>query len=629
MSGSDEDFEALLRHVKEQRGFDFTGYKRASLARRVQRRMEAVGLHAYDEYLDYLILHPDEFTQLFNTILINVTGFFRDRDAWTYLQEELLPQILARREGQPIRVWSAGCATGEEAYTLAMLLAELLGVDEFRDRVKIYATDVDEEALTQARQAIYTERDLAAVPAELRERYFEPAGTRFVFRKELRRSVIFGRNDLVQDAPISHVDVLVCRNTLMYFNAETQGQLLNRMHFALRPDGVLFLGKAEMLLSHSAYFRPIELKRRFFRKIATEPRDRRLVVSSGPGGVQDEEQSELTLLHHAALMSSAAAQIVVDTDGRLALANNRAMHRFGLTSRDVGRPIQDLEVSYRPLELRTHIEDARMQRRAVWIRDVEQVRGAGETLTFDIQVVPLADEAGTELGVTVILNDVTQYRQLQTELTYANRQLEIAYEELQSTNEELETTNEELQSTVEELETTNEELQSTVEELETTNEELQSTNEELETMNEELQSMNDELQFSNDALRDRQDEVERLNRFMTAVLGSMNSGVVVVDGEMQILAWNTRAEDLWGVRTDEALGEHLMNLDIGLPVEELRQPIRAQLADGTSEPAELHLDAVNRRGRHVQVRVTLTHFSDHGGATTAAMLVMDAVDRPE
>src|SRR4051812_15428507 len=303
--------------------------------------MEAIDVEGYDEYLDYLLVHPDEFTQLFNTILINVTGFFRDPDAWTYLGEELLPSILRRREGQPIRVWSAGCASGEEAYTLAMVLAEQLGIDEFRERVKIYATDVDEEALAQARQASYTQRELEAVPEELRGRYFEPVGNRFVFRKELRRSVIFGRNDLVQDAPISHVDVLACRNTLMYFNAETQAQVLNRMHFALRPDGVLFLGKAEMLLTHAAYFRPIELKRRFFKKIPVEPRDRRSLSTPGAAGPAVEERAEVGLAH-AALMSSAAAQIVLDTEGRLVLSNNRAMHLFGLTARDVGRPIQDL-----------------------------------------------------------------------------------------------------------------------------------------------------------------------------------------------------------------------------------------------------------------------------------------------
>ena len=608
----DAGLEPLLRHIKEQRGFDFTGYKRASLARRVQRRMDAVGIRSYEEYLDFLLLHPDEFTQLFNTILINVTAFFRDPDAWDYLRDELLGPMLQRSDGRPIRVWSAGCASGEEAYTLAMVFAELLGVDEFRDRVKIYATDVDEEALAHARQASYSERELAAVPAELREKYLDRVGNRFVFRKELRRSVIFGRNDLVQDAPISHVDVLACRNTLMYFNADTQAQILNRMHFALRPDGVLFLGKAEMLLSQSAQFRAAELKRRFFKKIPGDARDRRLGVKAVRTAAPIEEKNELARLVQAALMSSAAAQIVVDTEGCLAVSNHRAMHLFGLSHRDVGRPIQDLEVSYRPLELRTHIQEARRDRRPVWVREVEFVRGGSETLSLDVQVVSLHDEGGSPLGTTVIFNDVTQYRQLQRELEYTNRQLETAYEELQSTNEELETTNEELQSTVEELETTNEELQS--------------TNEELETMNEELQSMNDELQVINDALRERQEEVDRLNDFMGSVLSSMNSGVAVIDSDMRVLAWNARAEDLWGIRTDEAVNEHLMNLDIGLPVELLRQPIRAQLADAEQAPQAVVLDAVNRRGRAVRVRVTLTHIRDRDDSMPAAMLVMEVVE---
>jgi two-component system CheB/CheR fusion protein len=608
---TDPDFESLLNHIKEQRGFDFTGYKRASLARRVQRRMAAVGLSAYGDYLDFLLVNPDEFTQLFNTILINVTGFFRDAEAWTHLREELLPPLLAQRDGQPIRAWSAGCASGEEAYTLAMTFAEILGVEEFRERVKIYATDVDEEALAQARQASYSERDLEAVPPPLREKYFEPVGSRYVFRKELRRSVIFGRNDIVQDAPISHVDVLACRNTLMYFNAETQAQILNRMHFALRPEGILFLGKAEMLLSHSTLFRAVELKRRFFRKIPSDPGERRLAVSAPGVTAPETEELERARLRQAALMSSAAAQIVLDSDGRLVLSNNRASQLFGLAHRDIGRPIQDLELSYRPVELRAHIDQAMTQRRPHWLRDVELNRPGSDPMSLDIQFVPLSDESGASIGITVIFNDVTQYRQLQRELQYTNRQLETAYEELQSTNEELETTNEELQSTVEELETTNEELQS--------------TNEELETMNEELQSMNDELQISNEALREQQEEVDRLNKFMSAVLGSMNSGVAVVNGDMRILAWNARAEDLWGIRADEAVGEHLFNLDIGLPLEALRQPLKQLLSGADGEPVQVDLDALNRRGRALKVRVTLSGLRDNG-EEPAAMLMMDVTE---
>src|ERR687888_1786343 len=173
-SSAEHDLEVLLDYLRRSRGFDFTGYKRTSLSRRVQKRMQAVEVTTYLDYLDYLEVDPEEFTQLFNTILINVTGFFRDPPAWQYLREEVLPAILARKEpDEPMRIWSAGCASGEEAYTLAMLMAEALGKDDIRDRVKIYATDVDEEALSQARTARYSQRDVEGVPAELLERYFE------------------------------------------------------------------------------------------------------------------------------------------------------------------------------------------------------------------------------------------------------------------------------------------------------------------------------------------------------------------------------------------------------------------------------------------------------------------------
>ncbi|WP_433790363.1 CheR family methyltransferase [Actinoplanes sp. CA-252034] len=268
MQETDPHFEALLVYLKESRGFDFTGYKRSSLMRRVNRRMTQVDAAGYQDYLDHLQVHPDEFTALFNTILINVTAFFRDADAWDYLRAEVLrPMIEAKPADSMIRIWSAGCASGEEAYTLAILLAEMLGFDQFKDRVKIYATDVDEEQLNEARQASYGEREIQDLDPELVERYFEQINGRYTFRKDLRRSVIFGRNDLVQDAPISRIDLLTCRNTLMYFNAETQAKILGRFHFALAETGVLFLGKAEMLLSHSSLFTPIDLKRRVFRRV--------------------------------------------------------------------------------------------------------------------------------------------------------------------------------------------------------------------------------------------------------------------------------------------------------------------------------------------------------------------------
>jgi two-component system, chemotaxis family, CheB/CheR fusion protein len=602
----DPAFEALLEHLKTSRGFDFTGYKRSSLMRRVDRRMAQIGITDYADYLDHLELHGDEFTALFNTILINVTGFFRDAEAWDHLAREVLPALLATKSpGQSLRVWSAGCASGEEAYTLAIVLAELLGVAEFRDRVKIYATDVDEDALTQARHGGYGPRDVRGVPPELLERYFDLAGGRYVFRKDLRRSVIFGRNDLVQDAPISRIDLLVCRNALMYFTAETQARILTRFHFALNPAGVLLLGKAEMLLSHGGLFTPVEIKRRIFRKTPrSNPQNGMLIGGLDPPTVRSEP-SGLEALRDEALLAAPLAQVVVTADGLVALVNRQAELLFGLSPRDVGRPFRDLELSYRPLELRRHIEQAQIDRRTVRVTDVSYVRG-GEVTSLEIQVSPLVGAAEV-LGATVVFHDVTDYRRLQDELEQANRQLETAYEELQSTNEELETTNEELQSTVEELETTNEELQS--------------TNEELETMNEELQSTNDELQTINDELQDRTNELDRANDFLGAILTSLRAGVVVLNPELHVRVWNSQSQELWGLRQEEAVGQHFLNLDIGLPTDRLRSLIRRTLV-GEDGPQEVTVDAVNRRGRRIAVRVLASVLRDTGDGSSDAGIIL-------
>jgi two-component system CheB/CheR fusion protein len=247
------------------------------------------------------------------------------------------------------------------------------------------------------------------------------------------------------------------------------------------------------------------------------------------------------------------------------------------------------------------------------VRGVERRRVGQEPQLFDVQVAPLFREDGDLLGTTVVFEDVTHYRRLQGELEFANRQLETAYEELQSANEELETTNEELQSTVEELETTNEELQS--------------TNEELETMNEELQSMNDELHAANEELRATTDEVGAVNHFMNGVLSSFRAGVAVVDADLRVLVWNEAAEELWGLRQDEVQGRHVLDLDVGLPMGRLHPLLRRQVAafgDGVDGDT-LELDAVNRRGRPVRVRVTVTAFSETVGERAGAVVLMDPI----
>jgi two-component system CheB/CheR fusion protein len=605
----DPAFERLLSYLKESRAFDFTGYKRASLIRRVQHQMREVGVDSFDEYCDYLQVHPDEFTALFNTILINVTSFFRDDDAWNYLGDTALPGLLETVGGSPIRVWSAGCATGEEAYSLAMALVEAIGPVEFRQRVKIYATDIDDEALAVARQAVYTEREIRHLPDGYLDRYFEPSNGRYAFRKDLRRNVIFGRNDLVQDAPISRIDLLACRNALMYFNAETQTRIVARLGFALKPQGILFLGKAEMLLNHTATFEPLDLKRRFFRKASADiTRDVAAVAASPPLPRRSATDDDVLGLRTEAFLTSPVAQLVVDSQERLALINHRAATLLALGERDIGRPFQDLEVSYRPAELRSQLAAVRETRTGIWLREVDWQRSANERLVVDIQLLPLVDARGRTLGTAIMFNDVSSFRQLQDELEAANRQVETAYEELQSTNEELETTNEELQSTVEELETTNEELQS--------------TNEELETMNEELQSMNDELQATNEELRDRTTEITSLNLFMESILGSLRAAVIVMNRDMLVQVWNRHAEDMWGLREQEAVGEHFLNLDSGLPTEALKQLVREVMFEG-SATGDMVLEAVNRRGRSVQLRATATPLVADGAEPSGVLLLIE------
>jgi two-component system, chemotaxis family, CheB/CheR fusion protein len=609
--GKEQEFEELLSFIKEKRGFDFTGYKRPSLHRRIEKRMQDAGVATYGDYLEQLKEDDDEFAQLFNTILINVTGFFRDMPAWEFLRKEIVPKIIgSKASDEQIRVWSAGCATGEEAYSLAMVFAEQIGEASFAERIKIYATDVDEHALSDARHGVFTADQAKDVPDDLRERHFEHTDGRFVFSPDLRRAVIFGRNDLLVDPPISRIDLISTRNTLMYFNPDVQRRILQNFHFALLPTGYLFLGRSETLLTRSSLFVPVDLKKRIFaRGVRDDIQEqlREMVAGERP---PDAPTPQVEQIRQASFESAPIAQLVVGPTGDLAAANVQARALFNLNQRDLGRPLQDLELSYRPVELRSLIEQAHAAHHPVSVRDVEWPRGT-EGRTYDIQVSPLHTYDGSLVGMSINFVETTRYRKLQQLNEEQKERLETAYEELQSTAEELETTNEELQSTNEELETTNEELQS--------------TNEELETMNEELQSTNEELNTMNDELRLRTDDLHQVNAFLESILSGLHAGVAVTDGELRIQAWNTQARDLWGVSASEVHGHHLANLDIGLPVDAVMPMLRGVLSDGSSN-GDVTLAAVNRRGRQIRVRVRVSPMTGPEADVRGAIVVMEEVD---
>ncbi|MEV0441961.1 CheR family methyltransferase [Streptomyces spectabilis] len=606
-SETDEELEELLGFLKDARGFDFTGYKRSSLGRRIRKRMQDADVTSYADYRDRLETSADEFGALFNTILINVTSMFRDPDAWTYLQREVLPELLAAAGPEDeIRVWSAGCSSGEEAYSLAIMFAEALGIEEALNRVKIYATDVDEEALRDARTALYTAKGLEALPVELRDKYFEQNGAQYSFRPDLRRRVIFGRHDVTRDAPISRLDLLVCRNTLMYFNVEAQTQIIDRFHYALREGGYLFLGKAEMLLNDADRFQVVSMRQRLFRR---RPGDAGPPYQPAPlklrAGVTFEPRSAARTRQMRDLIMDAlpVPAVAVDTEGAVVLVNSQARAQFGLTTNDCGRPFQDLEISYRPVELRSLIEQSTHERRTLRVNSVE--RRVGDDVQYvDILIQPLTGPNGLPSGTIISFTDVTVPTRLKSEVKRVREELETAYEELQSTNEELETTNEELQSSIEELETTNEELQSTNEELETTNEELQSGNEELETMNEEL--------------RIRTEELDEVHAFLEGVMSSIAAGVVVLDTDTKVKSWNRGAADLWGLRRDEVMDELFFGLDFGLPTEELR-PVVQKCLDTRKRTGPVVVSAVNRIGRGIMCHVVCSPFDGHHGGVVLLM----------
>ena len=504
----------------------------------------------------------------------------------------MLPELLAAKApDEPIRVWCAGCATGQEAYTVAMVLAELLDADAFLGRVKIYGTDVDEEALAIARLGIYSQKEVESVPEELRSKYFERADQRLAFRKDLRRAVIFGRNNLVSDAPISRLDLLVCRNTLMYFTAETQGRVLRHFHFALRDDGVLMLGRSEMMVSHRDVFSAVDLKRRIFRKTGRAIDLQSRIAAVADGEAAGPPLSELDRVgRDAALDLGPHPQVIVSRTGALAFANLPARALFGIDRDDVGRPLHELELSQHPTELRGAVDDAMRERRRMSLGEQRFSPPKGDARVLEVTVAPLLPDGGAAVGVSIVFEDVSRYESMRRELEGNRRDLELAYEELQST--------------IDELETTNEELQSANEELQTTNEELQSTNEELETMNEELQSTNVELETINDELRDRTSDLNRVNDFLETILTSLGLGVAVVDRQQRVQVWNRHAEDLWGLRQHEAVEHHLLSLDIGLPVEQLAASLRTVLS-GSSEREQAVLEAVNRRGRTIVCATTI------------------------
>jgi two-component system, chemotaxis family, CheB/CheR fusion protein len=539
----------LIHILAEERGLDLRGYKHSTLDRRIHKRMAELNIRSIAEYVQRIRGDEEETNALLTTVLINVTEFFRDPAAWQVLRDSVLPQFLRRlRPGDIFRAWSAGCASGEETYSLAILMADVLGPKLGDYNIKIYATDIDEDALATARAGEYPAERLRRVPPELRERFFYGKRTLRVTR-EVRQLVIFGRGNLVSDAPISHCNMVVCRNVLIYFNTEAQRHIFKRLHYALEPGGILFLGKSESKLTESKYFRSVNPRWRIFERMTEhsgrpEVKDStRFDTAMSDDGKVTQELRILRLQQSALLETLKPGVMIMDSSDVIVSHNEPSVALWGVPGlRLAGKKLDDTELVARCQDLPAYLETSK-----AGIKEVDfecRLRLSGEDRLIQVTLKPMLSEAGERYGTVIYSENIS------------------SHEKLRHTAEERDTAGEELQSANEELETTNEELQSTNEELETTNEELQSTNEELETTNEELQSLNEELENMNDELERRTRELNELTVRYGETLRGMPWPVLMVDREERIQLWNTAAQRLFGVGATSVVGVRIDQLPI-------------------------------------------------------------------
>jgi two-component system, chemotaxis family, CheB/CheR fusion protein len=610
----DPTFVALLEKLSSTYGFDFREYKDVSLVRRVRARMTQVHVETFSDYSHYLDQHKDEHVALFNAILINVTGFFRDPDAWQVVGAEIIPRIVDEASSsRSIRIWSVGCSSGEEPYTIAMLLAEHLGNRASEYLVKIYGTDIDENALATARHAAYRTEQLKEVPNELLERYFSRDGHMFRLRRELRQWCIFGVHNIIQAPPLSHLDLLTSRNLMIYFRSELQDRLVARFHYALREGGYLFLGRSESLLARSRLFSPLNTKWRIFQRspgglAAVQAPANEHAESGGP--VVRSERAVIATWVQRAMEALPAATLIVDMTDTIVGWNPAAERLFDVpVTSAIGRKFRDLDVSYRVEGLRSRIEDVKARHAVAQTEEATFSRRTGEIVHADFFVAPLVD-AQRMIGVIVFAQDATEQVRLREQMSRIAEQHATAIEELQSTNEELETTNEELQSTNEELETTNEELQSTNEELEATVQEFQALNAELATLNAQLES--------------RTSELNRLDSLHRALLDSLDQGVIVTDRDVVVEAWNVQTERMLRIPAGQAVGRDLFALPIG-DVTRARPVIQRVLTTGQPEVVDgLSYVSADGESRRLGLRIAPMRSADGRIIGVTNVLVTEA-----
>ncbi|WAS87605.1 CheR family methyltransferase [Corallococcus sp. NCRR] len=584
----DNELEAILEKVRQVRNFDFRNYKRATLQRRIERRMQATRCRSRAAYLTLLERDPVEVSTLVSSMLIKLTCFFRDKEVWQAL-EQSVGELIRQRPDTELRIWSAGCATGEEAYSLAIIAAEALGPGYPGAELKVFGTDVDEDAIATARRGVYAPEQLENVSPERLARFFVRTGNSYTVRKEIRRAVVFGVNNLVSDAPVSRIDIILCRNVFIYLDAELQKRVLARFQFALRRNGLMVLGRSELIPFAARLFRPIDLARRIYRKdgqaeVTSTTQDRLPPEPSTlPRLFEPGMDSERSFLRNL-LDSHPCPHIATDNDGTVTLWSRAAARMWNRNEGEMlGKKLATLGLPGLGGDLLVdqsqRVRSGHSERE---VADGVMEVANGDPLSLRIQVVPLREAGGgRQQGLLYIIHDVTHLRGVEQNLRAAQEEVQAMQLRMQSSTEELRASNEE-------LETTNEELQSANEELQTTNEELQSTNEELETTNEELQSANSELDATNRELAHRTLEMDALTFRQHTIIRTLSAAVLVLDGDGRITTWNLAAERLLGLTERETVGQFLWSLHVPA----LKRALLLKLRRHLQEKRSLRMESI-------------------------------------
>jgi two-component system CheB/CheR fusion protein len=542
-------FQTIIRYIRRQTGIDFSKYKEATLRRQIARRMSALQIGALKDYITYIENHRDEIDTLTKNFLISVTSFFRDKEAFAALGKALDKIIKDKRNGEALRIWVPGCATGEEAYSIALLLATKARTRLNGLRVQIFGTDIDGHATGQARRGEYAESSVINLKGNILHNYFVNNGRLFRIDKTIRDMVMFSRHDVAQDPPFKNMDLISCRNLLIYFKPTVQEHIFKLFHYALRPGGYLFLGKSESLGGCKSLFTAVDARHKMFRRrdITTRPYFVPRAIGASP-----EHEIELPVRRAAdALdqdMGRVGRDVLIERYGPpsiLISQDGDPVHFFGDVSKFVrlgssgGKVDLNLITIIDPglrAELRVLLHRARRDQSSQY----GPVRvGKDNDPAIRMAVHPI-ERTRSDERLFLVSFEEREVTPMPSVISVDSLD-DTTAQQIAALEQELKATKENLQTVVEELETSNEELQSANEELQATNEELQASNEELETSNEELQATNEELTTVNDELSVKTNDLAEANSELEGIMANSAEGIILFDPMFRIVRCNEKA----------------------------------------------------------------------------------------